>query len=144
MYAFSDLKEFYLQLDEQRIYQVSFRAHLDSSVNDEVLNGDTTRLNIMRAKRQLVMLRPVLKSIVLSIKTQADLFGTLAEPVLFYSLFSINYRKVDDDKIKAVQNIAQGMKLNVCSMRQVSVKVLAGKVAQRNLATPLQNFRVNL
>ncbi|KAM3187032.1 hypothetical protein ACTXT7_003120 [Hymenolepis weldensis] len=64
----------------------------------------------------------------LSIETQMELFETFVEPVLLYGLFTIVYRKVDDDKLKAIQNTARGIKLDVYSRQQMSVKVLAEKV----------------
>ncbi|KAM3187025.1 hypothetical protein ACTXT7_003113 [Hymenolepis weldensis] len=111
-----------------KIYQVSSCAHIGFPVNDEALTGNSISLNIIKVKRQLVTFRPVLKSIVLSVETQMELFETFVEPVLLYGLFTIVYRKVDDDKLKAIQNTARGIKLDVYSRQQMSVKVLAEKV----------------
>ncbi|KAM3183553.1 hypothetical protein ACTXT7_010115 [Hymenolepis weldensis] len=97
MYVDSDLEQSYLQLDERRIYRVS-----PNPVNDKGLVDDTLRLNIKKAKRQLVMIESVLRSKVLSIKARAKLLGTFINPILLYDLSCIVYRKIGDNKLKAI------------------------------------------
>lgn len=60
------------------------------------------RSNIMRAKRQLVMPRLILRWNVLSIKTRVKLLEKFVEPILLYRLFTIVYHKVDGNKLEAV------------------------------------------
>ncbi|KAM3174527.1 hypothetical protein ACTXT7_010364 [Hymenolepis weldensis] len=79
-YVSSDLEQSYLQLDEHWIYRVSSYTYIDSPVNDEGLTDDAIRLNIRKAKRQLMMLRPVLTSKVLSVKSRTKQLETFVEP----------------------------------------------------------------
>ncbi|KAM3183771.1 hypothetical protein ACTXT7_009732 [Hymenolepis weldensis] len=101
---------------------------LSSTCSDgKSLADDAIKPNIMKAKRQLFMLRPAIKSKMLSIKTQAKLLETFIEPVLLYDFSIIVYRKVDVNKLKVVQNADQGMMLGLYSRQQTSVKVLTEK-----------------
>lgn len=59
----------------------------------------------MKANRQLVILGLVLRADVLPIKTRAELLETFLENVL-YGLSTTAYRKVNDNKLKVVQNTA--------------------------------------
>ncbi|VUZ50582.1 unnamed protein product [Hymenolepis diminuta] len=62
-----------------------------------------------------MILRLVLRSKVLSIKAQAKLLETFVEPVLLYGLSTTVYLKVDNKKLKAVQNTAWRMMLGLYS-----------------------------
>lgn len=75
-------------------------------VNGKGPVDNTLRLNIKKAKRQIVMLRSVLRSKVFSIKARAKLLRTFIKPILPYDLSSIVYRKIDDNKLKVIQNKA--------------------------------------
>lgn len=59
----------------------------------------------MKAKRQLLMLRSVLRPKVIWIKTRVNLLETVTGPVLPYGSSSIVDHKVDNNKVKAFQNI---------------------------------------
>ncbi|KAM3178207.1 hypothetical protein ACTXT7_003013 [Hymenolepis weldensis] len=76
MYVGSDLEQSYLQFDEHRTYKVSSYAYLDCPVDDKGLADDAKRLDITKAKKRLVMHRPVLRSKVLAVKTRAKLLET--------------------------------------------------------------------
>lgn len=67
----------------------------------------------------------------LSIKTRAKIFGKLINPVLLHGLNTVVYRKVDDNRLNAVQNTTRMM------MVLYSVKFVAENVPLRNLASQL-------
>lgn len=94
----------------------------------------------MKAKGQLVMLRPVLRLKVLSIKTRAKMLETFVEPILPYGWSIIVYHKVDDKKSKAVHSTAWRTMLGPYNRGQTSVKVLAEKVPLRNLIAQKQRY----
>ncbi|VUZ40802.1 unnamed protein product [Hymenolepis diminuta] len=83
------------------------------------------------------MFRPVLRLKVLSIGTRAKLLKTFVEPVLLYGLPTIIHLKVNDIRLKAVQNTTRRMMLGLYSRRQMSVEVMAEKVPLRNLAAQI-------
>ena len=61
VYNGSDLDPPCLQFDEHRINGVVSSGYFDSSVDDKGLATDATRFDMMKAKRRLVMFRPVLR-----------------------------------------------------------------------------------
>ncbi|VUZ49361.1 unnamed protein product [Hymenolepis diminuta] len=79
------------------------------------------RPNITKAKRQPPMLRPVVRS---------KLHEKFVQPVLLHGFSTIVYFKVDDNKIKAVQNTGPRMVLGLYRRKQMSVEVLTEKFAQ--------------
>lgn len=78
MCVVSDLEQSYFQCDENRINQVSSYTYLGPLVDD-----DAIKLNILKAKKQLLMPRPILMSKILPIKSRVKLLKTFLEPVLY-------------------------------------------------------------
>ncbi|KAM3183983.1 hypothetical protein ACTXT7_009264 [Hymenolepis weldensis] len=76
------VEQSYLQLEEYMIYRVSFYTYADFSASEKDPADDATRLNTMKAKKQLVMHRPDLRSKVLLIRTGAKLPKQFVEPVV--------------------------------------------------------------
>lgn len=91
-----------------RIYRVRSYQYIGSPLNDRGVADDGIRNNIMEAKRQLAMSRPVLRLKVLSIKTQAKLFETVIKLDLLYSLSIFSFaRWMITNKIKVtLRNLA--------------------------------------
>ncbi|VUZ49911.1 unnamed protein product [Hymenolepis diminuta] len=52
------------------------------------------------------MLISVLRSKVLSIKAGSKLLRAFVKPIILYDLSSIVYRKIDENKLKAIRNRA--------------------------------------
>ncbi|KAM3179872.1 hypothetical protein ACTXT7_017425 [Hymenolepis weldensis] len=63
--------------------------------SDKGLADNAIRLSTVKAKRQVVMLKSLLRLKVLSIKTRKRLLEIFMEPVLLYHLFTTVCRKVD-------------------------------------------------
>lgn len=82
----------------------------------------------MKFKRKLVMLKPVLRSQVLSIKTRTKLLESFVAPVLLYGLSITVYQKVDDNQLKAVLDTARWMMLGLYNRQKMSVKVVVEKL----------------
>lgn len=59
---------------------------------------DAIRPNLMKTKRQLVILRPVLRSN----KARAKLLEIFAELIAFGGLSTTVYRNVDNNKLKSI------------------------------------------
>lgn len=83
-------------------------------VNNKSLADVAVKLNIIGAERQLVKPGPVLRLKVLSIKIRAQILeGTFTEAVLLYGISAVVYRKMDDNRLKSVQNTTRRMMLRL-------------------------------
>ncbi|VDL57937.1 unnamed protein product [Hymenolepis diminuta] len=101
-------------------------------MNGKVLARDALGLNIVKTRRRLLMFGPVLRWKVLSRKSAG---GKLPEafvmPVFLYGWSTTVYRKMDDNKLRNVENTARQMTLSLHSERQMSVQVLAEKFPEK-------------
>ncbi|KAM3184093.1 hypothetical protein ACTXT7_009073 [Hymenolepis weldensis] len=93
----ADLNQLFPQINDHDINCMSSFIYLGFRVNDKDLTDDAVKLNFIKIKRQLVKLRSILRSKVLSTKTLAKILETFVELVLLYDLSAIVYRKVNDN-----------------------------------------------
>ena len=100
--------------------------------------------NALRAKRQVVRIRPLLRSPAIGAKRKAACIETFVKPSLLYGLATIVLRVNDERKLSAVVNTAKRMALDCWSRRELTVKELDEVLPTSSVAAQLRARRLNL
>ena len=133
-----------IEIGDQVIRRVREFTYLGSPINDRGTAESAIKHNVTKARRQLVRLRPALRSNMLTLSMKAKLLETFIKPVLLYGLSTIVLRVVDNNPIKAVLNTARRMILGLTSRKELTNEELGMKIPLVNPAAQLQQRRLNL
>ena len=131
-------------LNGHSIERVSCFTYLGSPITDTGLADELVKVNILKARRCLTRIRPVLRSSNITIQHKTRLIETLVTPVLLYSIETIVLRAKDSDRLEAVKNTARRMILGICDKREANNQELHRRVFLPNVATQVQQRRLNL
>ncbi|MGL5754370.1 MAG: reverse transcriptase domain-containing protein [Paraclostridium sp.] len=139
-----DTSDKLITVEGHQIEKVKCFSYLGSPVSSDGDPTEAVRLNIRRARQCLVRLRPSLRSDRIHNTTKAKVIETFIKPVLLYGLSTIVLRATDNDKMEAVLNTARRMCLGIWNKREMKNVDLAIKIPIRNVATQIQQRRMNL
>lgn len=122
--------------DQLSAAEMNFRKcemirHLGSEIQETGDSDEEIKANLLRTKKCLIRLRPLLRTTNLSIELFVD-------PIITHGLTTIVLRAPDNKRLMAMQNTARRMILGLRSRKEMKVETMKAKVEMKNLDSRIQ------